>query len=592
MNRRLAWLFAACCCLLLARGPRSADACGGPDHGQFAALGPIQSSVDAIGHPDPWAFWGNGRREELRFLYPFRLDQPASTKTLWAFAHEGKDELPAPSVDALDAAEARHDGAAAKAEAKALVEALYAMPPVPAAEHQGLMRRAVEVLDDASPSPAWQELVSLRDDFASSVPDGWAHEVRKKVPLATWTRLLAEHEAWLQKHPQHPLADQVRLDQVRIHYFAGRADAAWQLLSALIKRRPARALAEMRYLLVQGMLPSEGVVTAMKDERLLSALVPRLAAKKRLPNARWAAWWKRAEVARAKKMPWAVNFEERLLYVAAERGGSLPAGFPVRAQAPSPLWAKLRAAALARAGSLAAAEAQVVQAPPEPVQAQLLTQIRLQRGHLQAAAAVEQLADDARHYLIRVRGHDTMVDKLRGRAGALGADARLEWGQRLVARGQWTLAAKVIEPDDPTRADLWRRAAAIAAPGDDDAKLALARFLITHRAGLFDGHRNGFYRGLSWRHRDPRLPASERQAIARYLIRASADWQALRLFIDWLQAHPHHADAPAVLKEADAAYNRLINRGGGDHYFWGRWAKHHPEVDALRRVGKAIRATI
>ncbi len=592
MNQRILWLVSACCCLLLARGPRPADACGGPDHGDFAALGPITTTVDELGHPDLWASWGNGRREELRFLHPFRLDQPASTKSLWAFAHEWKDELPAPTVDALDTAEARRDDAAAKVEAKAIVEAIYAMPPVPAAGHQALVARAVDVLDGTSPSPARLAHEALRKDVRQTIPDGWAHDIRKKVPAATWTRLLADHEAWLARHPKHALADQVRLDEVRIHYFSGDADAAWKLLTGLSKRRPARALAEMRYLLIQNELPSEGMVASIKDERILSALVPRLAANKRLSNARWADWWKRAESARAAKKPWAINFQERLLYVAAEGGGPLPTGFPMRAEAPTPLWAKLRAAALARAGSFAAAEVQALQAPSDPVQAQLLAQIRLRRGHLQAAAAVQQLAEDARRYLVRVRGTDSMVKKLSTKPARLGEDARLEWGQRLVAAGRWQDAAKVIENDDASRADLWRRAAAIAAPGHDGAKLALARFLVTHRDSIFDGHRNGFYRGLSWRHQDQHLPLAEREAIARYLTRSSADWLALGLFTAWLQANAQHADAPAVLKEADAAYNRLVNRGGWDQYFWGKWGNQHPTVANLRRVGKVVRSTI
>lgn len=592
MTRRLFWLLSACCCLLLARGLRPAAACGGPDHGDFAALGPIATTVYELGHPNQWASWGNGRGDELRFLHPFRLDQPASTKTLWAFAHEWKDDVPAPPVDALDAAEDRHDDPAAKVEAKKIVEAIYAMPPVPAAHHRALMARAVDVIDGTSPSPARLAHEALRKDFRQTVPDGWAQGIRKQVAATTWTRLLADHEAWLAKHPQHPLADQVRLDEVRIHYFAGDADAAWKLLMGLSKRRPTRALAEMRYLLIQNELPSEGVVATIKDERLLSALAPRLAAKKRLSNARWADWWRRAETARAAKKPWAINFEERLLYVAAERPGPLPTGFPTRAQAPTALWAKLRAAALARAGSFAAAETQVLQAPPDPVQAQLLAQIRLRRGHVQAAAAVQQLAEDARRYLVRVRSTDGMVKKLSHEPGPVAADARLEWAQRLVAAGHWNSAAKLIEKDDASRADLWRRAATITAPGNDDAKLALARFLVTHRDSIFDGHRNGFYRGLSWRHQDQRLPLAEREAIERYLTRSSADWLALGLFTVWLQAHPQHADAPQVLKEADAAYNRLVNRGGWDQYFWGKWANQHPTVATLRRVGKVVRSTI
>lgn len=589
MIRRITYLILTACTLLLARGPREAVACGGPDYGNLELLGPIRDTVDAIGSGGLWSEWGNQRREELRFLYPFRLDQPVTTAPLWDFAHEGKEDLPAPTTDALDAATARHDVAATKTEAKRLIEAILAMPPVPAAAHRGLLRRAVEV-HDGVPSLAWREHRALRDDFSRSVPDGWSHAIRKVVAPSTWTRLLADHEAWLQRHPQHPLADQVRLDEVRIHYFSGGADAAWSLLDGLLQRRPVRTLAEMRYLLVQGMLPTDSVLLTFKDPRLLSALVPRLAAQQRLPPARWSAWWSLSEAARRKKKPWAVNFQERLLYTAARAGGPLPAGFPLKTQAPTRLWVKVRAAALARAGSLATAEAQLASVSPDETQAQLLSQIRLRRGRLLAATTVPGLHEDGRHYLVRVESPDALVKKLQAEPGNLGVDARLEWGQRLIARGRWRDAASVVHGDDSTRADLWRRAAAIAAPGNHSADLALARYVATHRDQLFDTHRHGFYRGLSMRYGDKGTRKAERNRIARYLTRSSADWLALVLFSRWLQAHPHHVAAPAALAEADDAYNRLINRGGWDGFFWGSWAKQRPEVVALRRVGRVIRA--
>ncbi|MEM1034096.1 MAG: hypothetical protein AAGN82_27410 [Myxococcota bacterium] len=591
MKQRHLALFAAACAMILARGPRPADACGGSDHGQFAALGPVSATVVEIGYPDAmWAMWGNARREELRFLHPYRLDDPTTMGSLWSFSHGGSAARTAPTTAVLDAALGRGDAPGARQEAQRLIEAVYAMPPVPAAHHRDVFKRAVGVIDDQG--AAWREHQALRDDFARLVPDGWAQVIRKKVSPRVWAQLRQGHAAWHRRHAGHPLADQVYLDEVRVHYFAGDADAAWRrLIGPLLARRPARALAELRFLLLQGMLPSDDVIGAIGDDRLRAALVPRLARAGRMPPARWDAWWRAAAKARTRGAPWGVNFQERLLFAAAATADQpLPPAFPRHdaTPPPSPLWGKLRGAALARRGHLRAAERQLVATPTDAMQARLLTQVRLERGQLRAATTVKGLADDVRRYLIRIRGTDAMVDKLRTVVGPVGHDARQEWAQRLIARNRWREAAATIERDDAARADLFRRAANMAS--GPDGTLRAARFLVTHRSDLFDRHRNGFYRGLSFRQDDASLPLEERKAIARYLERASADWMALRRFIAWLEGHPDHADAPVVLQEADAAYNRLINRGGGDHYFWGRHAASHPDVVALRRIGAKIRS--
>lgn len=630
-RQELPFLLIAAMTLWLSRGPSHAGACGSSSYADLGALRPVNGTVARMRYPDAYgSSWGNAEREAFRFLFPYWDDDPAGMDVLWRFSHEGLSRVAAPSTQALDDAVAVGDWTAATTAAHDVIDAVLELPPVLAAEHHELFDRAVEVVelapelskvpvsvaqdylaqenaaswppvlaraDEARSDPeaamraghpreATLDWLALSRDFAHTVPDGWSDAIRKQVPEATWARLLSDTEAWQSKHLTHPLRDVVVLHRVRIHYFAGTTGDAWKILVDLLPRRPVRALAEMRYLLVMGHPPSDAQIDALTDPMLITAL----AAPERINPARWRRWWKLSE--NSPNDSWAHHLQERLLLAAAKKGAPLSPSFPTLRKPPTALWGKLRAAALLEVGLAKAANAQLALVPSDWEQARLAAQALLKRNRLTDAASLAALDDDTRRYVVEVLMSDAELAQLaKSNTAALARHARRELGIRATTLGRWEEAAKSIESDDPTRAALWRQAHALARDPADDAPVRLARLFGEHRE-IFNDVDYGWYRGVSSRREELRTTSKRDEArrLTRHLTRSSANWRALVLLTSWLEKHQNHAQAMSTLREADAHYNRLINQGGGEYYFWSAHTKTAPEIAALRRVGKSIRA--
>ena len=132
---------------LVARAP-VAPACGGPSYGDLRAIqapaATLEMLLTAGGDADSWATW---QIPEMRFLYPMWKAHPAELDALYGFAYEQLADLPPPSTAKLDAALAATDMIHAEAEARGVVDAIYAMPPVLAAKHAAILARAVAVLE-------------------------------------------------------------------------------------------------------------------------------------------------------------------------------------------------------------------------------------------------------------------------------------------------------------------------------------------------------------------------------------------------------------------------------------------------------------
>ena len=636
---QLLGLCSAVALLVAQRGPATASACGGPSYATLAGLAPASITAFHVEYPDSDGGWDNARRKELRFLYPFFQRDPVRTRAIWQFAHEPGAPLPAPSGAKLEQALSADDWDAARAHALSLIDDILALPPVPAAAHNALLERALEVVDlhphlanlprkpvrdffDGRNPRSWPAVLqradnarrgtlpmsashpravtlqwrALRHDFATRVPNGWGGAIRKQVPKREWGRMLSAHDRWLAAHGKHPLRDLVRLDKVRLHYFANTTDKAWALLIDLLPTRPVRALAEMRYLLLRGAPPSDAMLDSLKDPVLIAAL----AHPERITPKRWQRWWTLSQT--APQAAWSQNLQARLLLVSvrnAQRGQAsrgagvaravLPHQFPPRALRLTPLWGKLRAAALLQAGRLSAAKQQLALLPADVDSARLLTRAHYRSGDALAAAQVAKLDGETRRYLVEVMLSDAQLIWLSQHGAEEPARlARFERGVRETQRGRWRAAAQLIQHDFPHQARRWRQAAALADRRDNKAALELARLLVEQRASMFNEADNGWYRGVSERHAGIRSPR-ERRAIASHFRRRSARWRALELLVGWLARNRSHDDARQVLAEADRQYNRLINRGGSDRHFWGRFAKQAPAVKRLRRVGRAIR---
>ena len=622
---------------LLCSSDRVATACGGAAFASLGGLAKVGSSLDRMMEPDPmWASWGNAQREEFRFLYPFKVEHPAEIAALWQFSYEaGGPAAVAPSFAPVEQAVKDGDLARAEQAARAVILAVLDEPAGVAVEHTPMLFRAVEVVElgpqlaavpldvaqgfllgpvpaslprplqdalaarAAGPGPNRVRLPSfapshpraaslglwaIERDFAARVPDGWSDATRKAAPATTFVDLEAGVDRWLVDHPAHPLVDWVRLWKVRIRYFKGDTEGAWQVLLTMYPAHRPRVLGEMRYLLLQDRAPSAGQIDGLTDPELITAL----ATTSTLTEARFQRWWALAEASVSTK--WATNLEERLLFWVAQHAkpGALPAEFPRTARDPSPLWAKLRAVALGKAGQLLPASQEIEGVTPDAEQAELASQLRVARGQPEVAARLPELAADVRSYLVRVRLDRAALERLAAREDAVGKEARAEIAVRLTAAGSWALAARRIEKDEPDRALLYRQAATLAAARDVDADVTMARFLDANPE-IFRPADPGMYRAMSSIYSDASTSASERRAIAATLTRGNARWRAFSLYARWLPRHTQAYSAQQALTEADGIYNRLINYGGADDLFWSRYGKPSREAKAIRAAGKIVK---
>jgi hypothetical protein len=340
----------------------------------------------------------------------------------------------------------------------------------------------------------------------------------------------------------------------------------------------------MRYLLLQDRPPSDARLDAIQDPVLITAL----AGERTLTPARAERWWKL--VAKSRSHPWAQNLEQRLLLWAARHttAGALPAWFPLRRRASTPLGSKLRAAGLLRAGRARDAAAELRALPADPEQATLLAKAELSMGQTERAARTAELDDDSRSYAVRVLASDAELTRLaRADTQALRETATLELAARRAHAGDWRAAVRLVKDGAPARLAAWRAARDLAARRGGDADLARARFFAEHPGDLFESGDAGFYRGLSSRYHPG---TADGAAIERALGRSTERWLALEAYARWLDAHANHPDARAVLHEADAVYNLLTNWGGDDTFFWGVYAKQTETAATLRRVGAELRA--
>jgi hypothetical protein len=595
----------------------------------------LDATLDAMLHADDGtAAFGQEDCQELRFLYPFQAAHPQEVGPLWRFSYEGASSVPAPDATAFGAAVRAGDLASAERAAHGLVDAVYAMPPVPAAAHVDVLTDAVLVIElapmlrtlphdalaqaldaqapppgapaplaaaiaarrahethAALPAPAGNPLAAsieywtFQEHLRTRIPDGWADAIRRNTPPATFRGLTAEADAWLARHPAHPLADLVRLAKVRIHHLAGDSDAAWDDALAVYPARRVRALAELRYLLLQGDQPRPPAGVHAHDLELEAAFL-RLDA---LDAARWSDLWREAQAAEPSAV--AINLEERLLVWAAGKvsPGVLPAAFPARPRAPTPLWAKLRAAALIRAHEWDRALEQLAMLPRDDERTRLEAVADLQSGRAERAAELPGLSGDARAYVLGVVLDEAAVRRLcASTERTVRLAACFDLAVRLSRAGKWDEALPFARAAVPEHAALWEQAARIAQSSAPDRDLALARFLDGHDGEVVAEYDSGLYRGASAVAEGMPATSPERARVAEWLMRANERWLAVEAYTRWLAHNESAPGARAALDEADRAYNRVINRSGGGGLFFEIGPRSTVAAE-LRRVGARVR---
>jgi hypothetical protein len=471
---------------------------------------------------------------------------------------------------------------------------------------RGVRGAATDALpaDPRHPRAASIRWRQLQDRLRTEVPDGWSPEdIRSQAP-GGFGALHAAIDAWLTDFPRHPLADYGRLKKVRLHYLAGEAAPAWQLLIDLYGRHPVRAGNEMRFLVQQGLNP-EGVDPAKLPPELAVALSEWLP----LPPDLWGSLWQQAQGS----APWAIPAQERLLLTATEArvaGTPLPPAFPSAPAAPTVTWAHLRLGGLLVDGRADDALAQLALLPADdPAIPPIRAHLYLVAGDPTSAAATPGLDPDAMRYLVRILLTTEQVARLIDTP-----DPEVRWearlalaSRRLAESGDWQQGAALLDPVDPERAARWREIATLSTDRSPAGVLALARYLRSHGGQIFvraDNDEVWWYRALpviGYEGYDmgplaPPYPEQARRAAA-WLQGSFATWRAVQAYARWLEMLEVRKlrgeslrEARAVLDEADVAYNLLLNYGSGDYYAWNGFLPQTEEAQTIRRVGAALRA--
>lgn len=552
------------------------------------------------------------------------------------------------SAAAFDAAVLRNDRTTATREARALVTALLALPAPVASNGTRILRRAVEYLDllpllEAAPTApiaailassggtvrrlapaefaAWAaahpthpraasvQLRVLQQRVATRVPNGWLDEIRAAMPAAAWDSLHAEHRQWLREHPTHPLARLVEANRVRLWYLAGDSDAAWRALLTLYETVPDRAAHEMRFLLVAGMHPPAELLS---DTRVPIELRTALVGSMSPSRSAWSALWALSEGAAA--APLRENLQERLLaavaYDSLGASGVLPERFPAYQHDASDLWRQLWAIAQLRARN--PREALRLEARPvrdsADVSADVLARAHLQLREYSAAILVPSLRPDARRFLLHVIAADSVLDLVRAAPDSAARHEAIDAAvSRLVLGGGWREAAAQLRPVDRARSVRLERAAVLASDTSLAGLLAFARWLTAQQHTLLRVADDPlvWYRTLSWRHWRPErgdsgartpdetadLPwtlADEQPWIDRHFRGTFEDWHALRCYRRYFErtAGTKHPARAAAVREANAAYRRLVDYGRLDDMYWQDVLPQSPEAVAIRRAGR------
>jgi len=468
----------------------------------------------------------------------------------------------------------------------------------------------------STPRRASLRCVALQEAMRTGIPDGWAASIADSVPPAKWTELERLHDSWLRDFGSHPLADYVRFSKVRLFYFKGDRDRAWNELLDFYPRRRQRVLGEMRYLVYQGSVPS-----SLDDPRIDWLLRTALLMTATVTPEQWNAYWRTSEARRDE--PWAIALQERLLWQAVrlvDRSRSLPAAFPQHPAAPSGLWAKLRLLALLGAGDIDAAltQADTLEAfsaaggaSAEGDVALIRTRLHLlRRDWGRAIATAPNDENHAPQYLVRVLAPPDVVDSVaRASDSPFARDALIATLSRLARAGDWAGASRLASTTgDATFARRWARTATLAADATRAGRLAFARWMRDQHGALFFGESTYWLRGLNWRRdalaydtaagsegqgkldrRLPWTPDEERQRIEAHLHSTTELYYALQAYSSWLEgATSTTPRLSAVVREADVVYNRLVNWDAGNSRFWSETLETSREARAIRRAGRFV----
>ncbi len=603
----------------------------------------------------PMADVENVQRDEVRFLPGLlRADSVKfapligrSPMRLAWYDTVTKPRVVGPSDAALHAAWARGDIDAAKREAASIVARIMSMPADMDSSRDVALMRAVETIelapivarepvamrgaaftrlatpfrtlaldslpvlaqrDPTAPRRASFEYAALRIAMRDQIPNASREELRTQMTPSQWNALHAQYNDWLQKYPTHPYAGLVKFSRLRLFYLASQTDSAWATAAALYDVYPARAAAEMRYLLVTGMLPPQSFLleTSIPIE-LRASLVGNLTPSR----AAWSALM--AQSLRQPTAPWAENLQERLLAsiaVADSTVTALPESFPAWRATASPMWRYMWALSMVRVrrANDAAAFARVPLTAKQdsllaPEAALLSARIHMLRGAWSAAVSVPTLDEWTRRYILRVLAPDSVATALVASANRnVARDARLVVATRAAHQGKWDDAAAAVRSVDAARAARYARIGVLARDTVSNAGLLrFARAAGALHGQLFYESTRLFYRGMVSRDYElsdgrpaeawelPWSRADERRRMYAYLRSSAERYVALRAYASYLgRPGVSAAERRVSVREADRMYLGLIGTDPSrtNEGYWRDSLPGSAEARVLRRAGR------
>ena len=627
--------------------------CGGSE--SYNVNGPLVSNTSfAEAALSPISDFEYQPRNEIRFLPGLLLAAPKAMSPLLGRAAvqvswhtPNKAAVAEPSADVMKAAWARGDVDGAAKEARSVVDRVMSLPAAEDSSRNAALRLAAETIDLApvvareplasrnaaflrlarvtramsfdsmaaslardnnGPRRASLAYAALRVQMRDGIPNASREDIGKQVSSSRWDSLHAAHRAWLDAYPAHPYAGLVKFSILRLFFLASDADSAWHTAIRLYAEYPARAAAEMRYLLLTGMLPPTAILTdASVPTEIRASLVGNL----RPSREQWVSLMQMASAQRS--AAWSANLEERLLATIATDSNAaspLPRGFPPWRATATPLWRYLWAVNMLRAGRTD--DAVLFTAMPitlrqdsslAPQGAMLAARILILRGEWAKAVQVPLLDEWTRRYMLRVLAPDSVAAMLASVSDhrAVARDARLVLATHAAQRGEWEGAAAQVRPVDASRAARYTHMAALVRDTSSNAGLQrFAQALAVSNGQLFYESTRYFYRGMVYRDSElsperandvwdlPWTRADERRRMYAYLRSGSERYLALRAYASYF-ARPgvSATQRRAAVRDADRVYRELLatdpSRIGEG--FWADSLPKSAEARALRRAG-------
>jgi hypothetical protein len=245
----------------------------------------------------------------------------------------------------------------------------------------------------------------------------------------------------------------------------------------------------------------------------------------------------------------------------------------------------LRAGLLYSRGRSAEGLRQLALLPKNAETSLMIAHAELTKGRALAAFDTPGLDAGSRTHLIRARLTDAELERELGKTQDLDPTIRIELAARYFTQGKAEDAVKVLPPGDRERRRLYTEAGRMRSAGDH---LGLARFLVANAGSMSHGIDTGEARGAGFYYAPG---TADGRAMEGAMTRGDERWLALGELVTWLEKNRGRPDARDVLAEADALYNRLLNYGGGDRYFWGRFLPTSDLRARLRKVGAEIRSS-